>query len=356
MKLSQMGLGFRVSGFRIPGFSALGLLAAMGIAASSALGQSSFKVQDKWKIGGEGGWDYLTTDSAAKRLYITHGGRVEVIDSTTGKPIGAITGLKGTHGVALDDAGKYGYISDGGANAVVVFDRTTLQTVTSIPAGTNPDGIVFEPVTKTVWAFNGRSKDVTVIDTGTQKVIATVSLPGKPEFPVADGKGMVFDNIEDKNEIVRLDAKDPKVTATWSVSPCESPSGLAIDLQGRRLFAVCDEKKMAVVDADSGKVIATPMIGNGPDAARYDAKNKLAFSSNGEGTVTIVDASKSSYTVLQTLTTQPGARTMTLDEVTGKIYVVTAEFGPRPAATESNPRPRPAIVPDSFTVIVAGRE
>ena len=333
------------------------LVAAMVIAAAlPALAQGSFTVQNKWKIGGEGGWDYLTADSAAKRLYITHGGRVEVIDSATGKSIGAITGLKGTHGVALDDAGKYGYISDGGANAVVVFDRTTLQTVTSIPAGTNPDGIAFEPVTKTVWAFNGRSKDVTVIDTATQKVIATVPLPGKPEFPVADGKGMVFDNIEDKSEIVRLDAKNPKVTATWSVSPCESPSGLAIDREGRRLFAVCDEKKMAVVDADSGKVIATPAIGNGPDAAAFDPKNKLAFSSNGEGTVTIIDASNSSYKVLQNMATQQGARTMTLDPATGKIYVVTAQFGPRPAATETNPRPRPAVIPDSFTVIAAGHE
>jgi len=332
-------------------------IAAIALAtAVSASAQKSFVVKDKWKVGGEGGWDYLTVDSAANRLYITHGGRVEVLDAGTGKVIGAITGLKGTHGVALDDAGKYGYISDGGANAVVVFDRGSLQTVTSIPAGTNPDGIAFEPVTKTVWAFNGRSKDVTVIDTTTQKVIATVPLPGKPEFPVADGKGVIFDNIEDKNVIVRLDAKAPKITATWSVSPCESPSGLAIDREGRRLFAVCDEKKMAVVDADSGKVIATPAIGDGPDAAAYDPKTKLAFSSNGAGTVTVVDASNSNFKVLQNLATQQGARTMALDSATGRIYVVTAEFGPRPAATESNPRPRPAIVPGSFTVIVAGHE
>jgi YVTN family beta-propeller protein len=335
----------------------LGVAATITLLTSlPALAQKSYSVEDKWKVGGEGGWDYLVADPGAHRLYITHGGRVEVLDAATGKSIGAISGLKGTHGVALDDTGKYGYISDGGANAVVVFDRKSLQTVSSIPAGTNPDGIAFEPVTKTVWAFNGRSKDVTVIDTNTQKVIATVALPGKPEFPVADGKGFIFDNIEDKSEIVRLDAKDPKVTATWSVSPCESPSGLAIDRAGRRLFAVCDEKKMAVVNADTGKVIATPAIGDGPDAAGYDAKSNLAFSSNGEGTVTIVDASDSSYKVKQTLATQQGARTMTLDPATGKIYVVTAQFGPRPAATASNPHPRPAIVPDSFTVIVAGRE
>jgi YVTN family beta-propeller protein len=335
----------------------LGMIATIALATTlPGLAQKAYSVEDKWKVGGEGGWDYLVADSGAHRLYITHGGRVEVLDAATGKSIGSITGLKGTHGVALDDMGKYGYISDGGANAVVVFDRKSLQTVTSIPAGTNPDGIAFEPMTKTVWAFNGRSKDVTVIDTNTQKVIATVALPGKPEFPVADGKGFVFDNIEDKNEIVRIDAKDPKVTATWSVSPCESPSGLAIDRAGRRLFAVCDGKKMAVVNADTGEVIATPAIGDGPDAAGYDAKSNLAFSSNGEGTVTIVDASNGNYTVKQTLATQQGARTMTLDPATGTIYVVTAQFGPRPAATASNPRPRPAIVPDSFTVIVAGHE
>jgi len=335
----------------------LGLLAAAALVASlPAVAQKPYHIEDRWKIAGEGGWDYLTTDSAAHRLYITHGGRVEVLDSATGKSLGAITGLKGTHGVALDEAGQYGYISDGGANAVVVFDRKTLEKVTSIPAGTNPDGIVFEPVTKTVWAFNGRSKDVTVIDTATQKVIATVALPGKPEFPVADGNGFVFDNIEDKSEIVRLDAKNPKVTATWPVSPCESPSGLDIDRAGRRLFAVCDEKKMAVVDANTGKVIATPSIGDGPDATRYDPKTKFAFSSNGDGTLTVIDASGSDYKVLQNLKTQQGARTMTLDTATGKAYVVTAQFGPRPDATASNPHPRPAIVPDSFTVIVLGNE
>jgi YVTN family beta-propeller protein len=325
------------------------------VSTDAAQAQKPFAVQATWKIGGEGGWDYLVADSSAHRLYITHGPRVEVLDSATGKPIGAITGLKGTHGVALDDAGKFGYISDGRANAVVVFDRTTLATVATIAAGTNPDGIAFEPVTKTVWAFNGTSHDVSVIDAATRKVIATVALPGKPEFPQADGKGFVFDNIEDKNEIVKLDARSPKIAATWLVAPCESPSGLAIDREGRKLFAVCDGKKMAVVDANTGKVIATPEIGDGPDAAYYDPKSKLAFSSNGEGTLSVVDTTNGSYKVVQTLTTKPGARTMAFDDASGKVYVVTAQFGPRPAATEANPRPRPAVVPDSFSVLVIGR-
>jgi YVTN family beta-propeller protein len=331
-------------------------LAGAFLVPTGALAQTPYSVLAQWKIGGEGGWDYLTSDPAAHRLYVTHGPRVEVLDSDSGKVVGSITGLKGTHGVALDDAGKYGYISDGGANVVVVFDRASLATVASIPAGTNPDGIVFEPKTKTVWAFNGRSSNATVIDTAERKVVATIALSGKPEFPVADGSGTVFANIETKNEIVRFNAEAKTITATWPVANCDSPSGLAIDRAGRRLFAVCDGGKMAVVDANSGKTLANPAIGDGPDAARYDAKRKLAFSSNGGGTLTIVDASKDSYPVLQNLATQRGARTMTLDEATGRIYLATASFGERPAPTAANPHPRPAIVPDSFTLLVVGQQ
>jgi YVTN family beta-propeller protein len=321
----------------------------------TALAQKPYSVLTQWKIGGEGGWDYLTSDPQAHRLYVTHGPRVEVLDSDSGKVVGSITGLKGTHGVALDEAGKYGYVSDGGANVVVVFDRATLATVATIPAGTNPDGIVFEPKTKTVWAFNGRSSNATVIDTADRKVVATIALSGKPEFPVADGSGTVFANIETKNEIVRFDAAAKKITATWPVDNCDSPSGLAIDTAGHRLFAVCDGGKMAVIDTRTGKTLANPAIGEGPDAARYDAKRKLAFSSNGGGTLTVVDASKANYPVVQNLETQRGARTMTLDQSTGRIYLATAAFGDRPAPTAANPHPRPAIVPGSFTILVVGQ-
>jgi YVTN family beta-propeller protein len=327
----------------------------MLFASVAALAQKPYSVLTQWKIGGEGGWDYLTSDSPAHRLYVTHGPRVEVLDTDSGKVVGSITGLKGTHGVALDSDGKYGYVSDGGANAVVVFDRTSFATVTSIPAGTNPDGIVFEPVTKTVWAFNGRSNNVTVIDTAQRKAVATIPLSGKPEFPVADGSGTVFANIESKNEIVRFSAAAKTLTAAWPVDNCDSPSGLAIDITGRRLFAVCDGGKMAVVDAKSGKTLANPAIGDGPDAARYDSQRKLAFSSNGGGTLTIVDAGRDNYPVLQNLATQRGARTMTLDTTTGRIYLATALFGERPAPTAANPRPRPAIVPGSFTILVVGQ-
>ncbi len=341
---------------RLPVLTLSAALATLCVVPNPALAQTPYSVLAKWTIGGEGGWDYLTSDPKAHRLYVTHGPRVEVLDSDSGKVVGSITGLKGTHGVALDDGGKFGYVSDGGSNAVIVFDRATFATVATIPAGTNPDGIAFEPVTKTVWAFNGRSNNATVIDTGTRKVVATIPLSGKPEFPVADGKGTVFANIETKNEIVRLDAAAKKVTASWPLADCDSPSGLAIDIAGRRLFAVCDGGKMAVVDANSGKMLANPAIGEGPDATRYDAKHKFAFSSNGGGTLTVIDAGKDSYPAVQTLATARGARTMTLDESTGHIFLATASFGERPAATPENQHPRPAIVPGSFTILVVGQK
>jgi YVTN family beta-propeller protein len=333
------------------------LMAALSLTTvGTALAQKPYRILTRWTIGGEGGWDYLTSDPKAHRLYVTHGPRVEVLDSDSGKVVGSVTGLKGTHGVALEPDGKYGYISDGAANSVVVFDRRSLGTVTSIPAGTNPDGIVFEPKTKTVWAFNGRSNNVTVIDSVQQKVVATIALSGKPEFPVADGSGTVFVNIESANEIDRFSAATKSITAKWPLDHCESPSGLAIDTTGRRLFSVCDGGRMAVVDAVSGKTLASPAIGDEPDAARYDAKRKLAFSSNGDGTLTVIDAGKTTYPVLQNLKTQRGARTMTLDDASGRLFLSTASFGEGRTPTPENPKARPAIVPGSFTILVVGQD
>lgn len=333
----------------------MGMLAASFVLASSIYGSGqTYHIADRWMIGGQGGWDYLVVDGAAHRLYVTHNSRVEVLDTTTGKVLGAVTGMKSTHGVALDPDGKTGYISDGAGNAVVVFDRSTFATEATIPAGTNPDGIVYEPVTKTVWAFNGRSHDASVIDVAARKVIATVPVGGKPEFPAADGNGNVFVNIEDKNEILKLDAKTHTGLAHWPLG-CDSPSGLAYDAAGHRLFSVCDGGKMVVTDSQTGKVLATPGIGDSPDATGYDARRKLAFSSNGDGTLTVVDASKPSYPGVQTLKTEKGARTMALDEATGRVYLVTAKFGPAPAPTPASPRPRPKIEPDTFGVLVVSR-
>lgn len=339
----------------MPSFVLRSLAVATFAMAACALAQQPYRVVDHWKVGGTGGWDYLLADPSAHLLYLTHGPRVEVIDTQTGKAVGAITGMKGTHGVALDPEGAFGYISDGGANAVIVFDRKTFATLASIPAGTNPDGITYEPVTKTVWAFNGRSRNATVINTRSRTVVATIALPGKPEFPQADGKGHVFDNIEDKNSIVRLDAATNTLTDTFPVAGCDSPSGLAMDREHSRLFAVCDNKKMGVLDANTGKELALVDIGDGPDAAGYDAKQQLAFSSNGEGTLTVVDANDG-YQPVETLATQKGARTMSFDSLTDRIYLVTAEYGATPEPTADHPRQRPAIIPDSFTVLVVARK
>jgi YVTN family beta-propeller protein len=346
---------FKQPALRFLGSAAFAAAGLFSITPTQVSAQSPYKIIDKWKIGGDGGWDYLLADSAVHKLYVTRGPQVLVLDTTTGKQIGAITGLHGTHGIALDDAGKFGYISDGGGNAVVVFDRATLATVATIPTGgQNPDGIVFEPATQTVWAFDGRSKDAAVIDAATRKLVANIPLPGRPEFPAVDGKGIVFDNIEDKSEIVRLDARSKTLTATWPLTGCEEPSGLAFDVAGGRLFSVCD-KHMAITDSNTGKSLGTAAIGDGPDAAGYDAAHNLGFASCGEGVLSVFDASKAGYPTIQTLPSQSSARTMAYDAGTDRVYLVAAEFGPRPAATPENPRPRPTIVPGSFTVLVVGR-
>ena len=328
--------------------------AVLSIAATSAA--QSYHVADHWKVGGQGGWDYLLSDDAAHRLYITHNARVEVVDSTTGKSLGAITGLKSTHGVALNPDGKTGYISDGAGNAIVVFNRADFSVQATVAAGTNPDGISFEPVTKTVWAFNGRSNNISVMDTASNTVVATIPVPGKPEFPQVDGHGSVFVNIEDKNEIVKLDAASRKAVATWPLPGCESPSGMAIDNDKHRLFSVCDGGKMAIVDYSTGTLLGLASIGDSPDAAGYDPKHGLAFSSNGgDGTLTIVEVDKNGFPVLQTVKTAKGARTMALDVSTGRIYLVTAQLGESPAATAATPHPRRSVVPDSFEIIVVER-
>ena len=335
------------------------LLAAAALAAvgttTAVIAQGPYSVVDTWKIGGTGGWDYLLADPSAHLLYLTHGPRVEVVDTTSGKSVGAITGLKGTHGVALNPDGAVGYISDGGANQVVIFDRKSFATLGNVSVGTNPDGILFEPVTKTVWAFNGRSKNISVVDAATKSVVATIALPGRPEFPQADGNGNVFVNLEDKNQIVKLDAKSKTATATWALPGCESPSGSAIDSAHHRMFSVCDGKKMAITDTESGKQLGLATIGDGPDAAGFSVAKQLAFSSNGEGTLTVVDAANG-YSTAQTLPTKRGARTMSYDEANDRVYLVTADYGERPAATAENPRPRPAVLPDTFQVLVVGRK
>jgi len=341
----------------------MGLVVGAGVAAMMlcagipAVAQAGYKVVETWKVGGDGGWDYLAVDPVTEELYVTRGSHVMAIDTGTGKVLADITGFKGTHGVVFGTDGKTGYISDGGSNQVAVFDRATHQVTAKVDTGANPDWLLFEPFTQTVWSFNGRGKSTTVIDAKTNAVLATVALPGKPEFPTSDGKGSVFVNIEDKNVVVHLDAAKRTALAEWRIAPCESPSGQAIDVAHERIFSVCDGGVMAVTDTATGKVVATPKIGDGPDASAFEEKTGNVFSSNGEsGTLTVVhEDSPSTYAVVDTVKTQASGRTMALDEKTGRVYVVAAEFGPKPAPTPENPRGWPKVVPGSFVVIVVGK-
>ena len=273
-----------------------------------------------------------------------------------GKLVGSIANLHGTHGIALDTAGKFGYISDGGGNAVVVFDRATLATVATIPAGTNPDAIVFEPATQTVWTFNGRSHDATVIDAATRKVVATIPLPGKPEFAVADGKGTIFDNIEDKGEIVRLDAHTNKLTAEWPLTGCDGPSGLAFDIDRRKALQ-CLRRQEDGRDRREDRQVACHARHRRWPRRRGLGRCAQAglFVQWSEARSRVIDAGAPGYPAVEELATQRGARTMAYDSAADRIYLVTAEFGPRPEPTPENPRPRPAIIPGSFVVLVVGR-
>jgi YVTN family beta-propeller protein len=322
-----------------------------------ASSQTPFKVKNTWKLGGDGSWDYLKVDESAHLLYIARLNRIMVVDIQTGKLVTEIGGLQRTHGVALDDKGRVGYISDGGAGSVLAFDRSTFKIIATIPAGKNPDAILFEPTQRRVFAFNGASKDATVIDTSSNRVIATIPMPGKPEFSATDGSGNVFVNIEDTNQLLHIDAASMKVAATWSLAPCKAPSGLAIDVEHHRLFSVCDNAKMTIVDSQSGKLVATAPIGEGADAVAFDSKRGLVLSSNGEsGTLSILrQDSPDHYTTVQTLKTLPGARTLALNPTTGEIFTVTATLGHRSAPTKEVPNPRAPIVPDSFAILVIER-
>ena len=331
------------------------------VAFASAMADKgdTYAVKTKTTLGGEGGWDYLTMDSDAGRLYITRGTHVMVIDAGQLKVVGDIPNLGGIHGVALAKSLGKGFISNGRDGNVVIFDLQSFKELGRVKAGTNPDAIIYEPTSKRVFAFNGRSHDATAIDAAAGTVAGTIDLGGKPEFAAVDGKGGLFVNVEDKNELASIDPKNLTVLNHWPLAPCESPSGLAIDARHRRLFAGCGNKLMAVVNADTGKVVTTLPIGEGVDATGFDPGTQLAFSSNGggDGSLTVVhEDSPDKYSMVQNLTTQRGARTMTLDTKTHTVYTVTADFNPPPAPTAEQPRPRPTMVPNSFTLLVISKQ
>jgi DNA-binding beta-propeller fold protein YncE len=314
-------------------------------------------VIQRYQPGGEGGWDYLTVDADGKRLFVSRSTRVQVLSLADGKLLGEIADTPGVHGIALAPDLHKGFTSNGRDSSVTVFDLNTLAPLARINVqASRPDAILYEPVTHRVFTFNGGSANATAIDGATGKVVGHIALGGKPEFAVQDGRGHVFVNIEDKSEIVRFDPKTLEVKARWSVAPGEEPSGLAFDRVHRRLFSVCDNQMMIVMDADDGSVIAHLLIGSGVDGAAYDPERQLAFASCGQGVLTVVrEVSPSKFEVVENDSTQKSARTVALDYATHALYLPAASFGPAPAPTADTPRPRAPMVPGSFSVLVVGR-
>ena len=330
---------------------AFGALLALAVAASAP----GYHLVNTYKLGGEGGWDYLTLDNSSRALNISRSTRVMVIDADSGKTKGEIADTPGVHGIALAPELGRGFTSNGREGTVSIFDLKTLKTLNKVKAGENPDAILYDPATKRVFTFNGRSHDSTAIDAEKGTVVGSIPLGGKPEFAVSDGKGELFVNLEDKSELLAVDPDKLTVKSRWPLAPCEGPSGLSMDKKNRRLFSGC-EKLMAIVDADNGKVVSSLPICDGVDATAYDDETHLAFASCHDGKLTVIEEeSPAKFRVAENAETQAGARTMALDPKTHQVFLVTAKFGPPPAATAQNPRPRPTIAPDSFVVLVMGK-
>jgi DNA-binding beta-propeller fold protein YncE len=329
-------------------------LLTAGLIIATVFAAEGYKVLNKIKIGGTGGWDYVALDNTNRRLYASHGTSVEVVDPDAGKVVGTIPQLHGVHGIAVAPELNKGFISNGQSNSVTVFDLKTLAKLGEPATGQNPDSICYEPKTQRVFTFNGRSNDSTAINAKNNEIVATFPLDGKPEFCAVDGTGKIYANLEDKSEVIEIDAAKPAVTRRVSLAPAEGPSGLAIDVKNKKLFSVCDNKMMAVTDIATMKVVATPAIGTGPDAAGFDPGTGLAFSSNGDGTLTIVKLVNGKYEAADTVTTERGARTMTVDPKLHRVYLLAAEYGPAPEAKEGK-KGRPPVLPDSFHVLVVGK-
>jgi YVTN family beta-propeller protein len=331
---------------RASAITALGGVVAAGTLLAAATG---YHVIGDIQIGGEGGWDYLTVDSAAHRLYVSHGTHVAVVDLDSNKVVGDIPDTPGVHGIAIAVELNKGFISNGRGNTVTIFDLKTLKTLGTVATGENPDDICYDQGSSRVFVFNGRSKSATVIDAKANKAAATIPLPGKPEFSVADGKGRIYTNIEDTSEIVEIDAAKATVTKKFSLSPCVEPSGMAFDAKSRRLFSVCSNRLMAVSDPDAGKVVATPAIGAGSDGAAFDPAAGYAFSSNGDGTLTVVQQTGGKWDAVENIATERGARTIAVDERTHKLYLPTAKTAP------SSSGGRASYLPNTFKVLVVGK-
>lgn len=329
------------------------LLLILAFSISKVCAQK-FELSKTISVAGDGGWDYLAVDEVAQHLFVSHGNVVNVIDLKSDKTIATIPDTKGVHGIAIANDLNKAFITDGKDNAVTIINLTTFEFIEKVKIeGVKPDAVLYDQFSNKVFVYNAKSNDATVLDATTNKIIKTIPLDGNPEFSVTNNKGLVYVNIEDKSLIQVIDSKTLKVVHTWNIAPGEEPTGLAFDTVNNRLFSVCANKLLIVTDAITGKIIKKLPIGDGSDGVVFDANKKLIFSSNGEGTLTVIkEGSKDTFSVLETVKTQKGARTIALNKTTGQLYMTTADYGKTPEATKENPNPRPAIMPDSFRVLV----
>jgi YVTN family beta-propeller protein len=300
----------------------------LAFAISSVRAADNYQITKKIPIPGQGSWDYLTVDEGARRLYVSHGTQVEVLDVDSGAIVGKIENTQGVHGIAIaPDLGR-GFVSDGQSSTVTIFDLKTLKMIAEVPTGKKPDAIIYDPATSRVFAFNGGSNSATVIEAKDGKVAGTIDLGGGPEFAAADGNGYVYNNLEDESLVLKINSRTLKVEQRWPTAPCSSPSSMAIDRDNRRLFLGCRSKVMAVMNADTGQVITTLPIGDHVDATAFDVETRLIFNSNGEGTVTVIrQDSPDKYSVVETVKTIPRAKTSALDPKTHRLFLSTTESG-----------------------------
>ena len=330
------------------------LLSFIIIASVSNSYSQTYKLSKKISTSGNDGWDYLAVDDVAQHLFVSHGTMVNVIDLKSDKTIATIPDTKGVHGIAVANDLNKAFISNGKDNSITIVNLKTFELLEKVKiAGVKPDAILYDQFSRKVFVYNAESNDATVLDANTNKVVKTIPLGGKPEFSVTNTKGLIYVNIEDKNEIKTINASTLKVTNTWSIAPGDEPSGLAIDLVTNRLFSVCSNNLMIIVNAANGRILKTLPIGAGCDGVAFDPKKNLIFSSNGEGTITVVkESNANTFSVLETVKTQKGARTIALNKTTNQLYLSTADFGTKPEPTVENPKPRAGIVPNSFVVLV----
>jgi YVTN family beta-propeller protein len=348
MKLHRLGLAFCI------------LFPLLGGSTLASPPETGYRLLKKYDLGAAPGgseyWDYVALDASARRLYISHGTEVKVVDADTGAVTGSISDLKRTHGIALVKALGRGFISDGGANEVVIFDMKTLKVTGRVATGGNPDCIIYDPASKHIFTMNGKTKDASVIDPATGTVLATIPMGGRPEYAVADGNGMIYDNIEDTNEVVALDSRALTIKARWPIAPAAEATAMDMDVAHRRLFIGGRNKLLAIMDADNGKIIQTLPIGGGVDTNIFEPETGLVFTAVREGALHVFhEDTPDKFSLVETVETQFGARNMALDPKTHRLFIDTADFGPAPAPTAEQPHPQQLPVSGTFRLLVYGR-